>query len=303
MSTLTISSNGLSSSMGANQVKKKIRPQSLLVVGFSYLFLLITAISMGGFGVVLSLYVILSVFAGKMLLDKDIAISSQDDSRFKKTLPLKKHGISLADFEYLYFYSDDILAELRDEINDRIRNSSIFPELRPVYFTDCDRRLLEPERRDFYSSSASGTRHGTEIALVLYTQTQGDAQFVHWWVLARGFIDPDRVFSLLAYAPLLLPFWIFSSWRNELDLVSASRNIYDSFYAKLDYTSLARYLHFVAFEALVKVLDNHEIDTSDLKVQRAQVMNFNVSGGQARFGNVVQAFKNATTTTKSTPNR
>jgi hypothetical protein len=289
--------------MRANQVKTKIRLRSILVVGFTYLLLFIVAISMGGLGVVLSLYVIFSIFVGKMLLDKDIAISSQEDSRFKKTQPLKKHGVSLADFEYLYFFSDNIFVELRDEINDRILNSSIFPELRTVYFTDCDRRLLEPERRDFYLSSACGTRHGTEMALVLYTQSQGDAQFVHWWVLARGFIDPDRVFTLLANAPLALPFWIFASWRNELDLASASRNVYDSFYAKLDYTSLARYLHFVAFEALVKVLDNHGIDTSDLKVQRAQVMNFNISGGQARFGNVVQAFKNATTTTKTTPNR
>jgi hypothetical protein len=301
MTHLTPTIDGLVSSNRTNQVKQHIRPRTILFVGINYFLLLIVAIAMGGLGVILLLYVVASIFIGKILLDKDIALSSQEDSRFKKTQPLKKHGVSLADFEYLYFFPENLFAELYKEINDRIDNNSIFPELRAVYFTDCDRRLMAHEKRDFYLSSAAGTRHGTEIALVLYTQSQGDAQFVHWWILARGFIDPDRVFNLLASSPITLPFWAVAYWRNELDLASASRNIYDSFFARLDYTSLARYLHFIAFESLVKILENHAIDTSDLKVKRAQVMNFNISGGQAKFGNVVQAFKNATMSTETTP--
>ena len=55
----------------------------------------------------------------------------------------------------------------------------------------------------------------------------------------------------------------------------------------------ARSMHTLVFNALVDTLDKHGVDISDLKLQRAQVMNISISGGRTRFGNVVQALQQA----------
>ena len=48
----------------------------------------------------------------------------------------------------------------------------------------------------------------------------------------------------------------------------------------------------MAFNTLVETLDSFGIDTSDLKQQKANILNINVSGGQTSFGSVVQGAMN-----------
>ena len=53
-----------------------------------------------------------------------------------------------------------------------------------------------------------------------------------------------------------------------------------------------RELEYVAFETLVEVLDSFDINTADLKQQKSNIMNINVTGGKANFGSVLQGAKN-----------
>jgi hypothetical protein len=46
------------------------------------------------------------------------------------------------------------------------------------------------------------------------------------------------------------------------------------------------------FDAMVLVLDKNGIDTSDLKAQKLQTMNINITGGKVNMGNVVQGAMN-----------
>jgi len=99
---------------------------------------------------------------------------------------------------------------------------------------------------------------------------------------------------LLATAPIAMPFWVMARLKQELDLASSARTVYDAFYNSLDVVTDARSLHTLVFDALVDTLDKHGIDISDLKLQRAQVMNITISGGgRARFGNIIQTMKQA----------
>jgi len=109
----------------------------------------------------------------------------------------------------------------------------------------------------------------------------------------RGFVDRNKKVSLLARAPIALPFWIWSYFKQELDIASSVRTAYDAFYNSLDIVTDARSMHTLVFNALVDTLDKHGVDISDLKLQRAQVMNISISGGRTRFGNVVQALQQA----------
>ena len=56
--------------------------------------------------------------------------------------------------------------------------------------------------------------------------------------------------------------------------------------------SLVRGGHQAVFDVLVEVLEENGVDTSDLRAQRAQVMNISISGGKVNMGNVVQGAMN-----------
>ena len=76
-------------------------------------------------------------------------------------------------------------------------------------------------------------------------------------------------------------------------MVSSVRNVYSSFYNSLDVVADARSWHRLVFDAVADTLEKHGVDISDLKLQRAQVMSINITGGHTRFGNVIQAVKQA----------
>lgn len=46
------------------------------------------------------------------------------------------------------------------------------------------------------------------------------------------------------------------------------------------------------FDAMISELEKNDIDTSELKVQKMQTMNINISGGKVSMGNVVQGAMN-----------
>jgi hypothetical protein len=68
--------------------------------------------------------------------------------------------------------------------------------------------------------------------------------------------------------------------------------IYPGFYNGIDVQNRTQAIQNVAFATLVEVLDSFGIDTTDLKIQKASMLNINVSGGQATFGSVVQGAMN-----------
>jgi hypothetical protein len=68
--------------------------------------------------------------------------------------------------------------------------------------------------------------------------------------------------------------------------------IYPGFFNSIDVLSRIREVQFVAFETVVETLDSFGIDTSNLKLQKGNILNINVSGGQTSFGSVVQGTMN-----------
>jgi hypothetical protein len=60
----------------------------------------------------------------------------------------------------------------------------------------------------------------------------------------------------------------------------------------MDVSTQVRCLHEAVFDAMIAELDKNGIDTSELKVQKMQTMNINISGGKVNMGNVVQGAMN-----------
>jgi hypothetical protein len=56
----------------------------------------------------------------------------------------------------------------------------------------------------------------------------------------------------------------------------------------MDVATQVRCLHEVVFDAMIAELKKNGIDTSELKLQKMQVANMNISGGKVNVGNLVQ---------------
>lgn len=105
-------------------------------------------------------------------------------------------------------------------------------------------------------------------------------------------MDHDKQFNFVAWSPLTIWFWIIPYLRKEYDVLSHIRTVYAAAYNDHDVVTQIRCLHDTVFNAMVSVLEGHDIDTSDIKAQRMQVMNISISGGRVNMGNVVQGAMN-----------
>jgi len=107
-----------------------------------------------------------------------------------------------------------------------------------------------------------------------------------------GLRDPNKLLWRYVGAPFQAPFQILPYRRREFDPVSGLMTIYPGFFNGLDVQYRTQAFQNVAFTTLVDVLDSFGIDTTDLKIQKASLLNINVSGGHATFGSVVQGAMN-----------
>jgi hypothetical protein len=164
--------------------------------------------------------------------------------------------------------------------------------LEPITLTDVDKDLKAAENREFFKAGFGQTRRGTTITLLLSFSAIGKVQSIRWWVLAGGYVDRNKKFNFIAYAPITLWFRIVPYLRREYDLASRLRTVYAASYNDMDVMTLVRCLHDTVFSAMVDELERHDIDTSDIKAQRMQVMNLSISGGRVNMGNVVQGAMN-----------
>jgi hypothetical protein len=275
-------------------MKNHVKVQTVVVAVLIYLWALAVAINGGVVGVILTAVYCAACIAGaNALLASDLAATTQEAETFSKYRPLRGLGSLLTEFQYVYYKSEDLLADILLEFNTRIARQGFGGALQKKNYTDVDKHLLSPETREFHVAASEKTGRGTQTFLVVHLRRHADAQSVQWWVTMRGDVDRNKKFTLLASAPVAMPVWLWQKWNQRLDLASSVRSVYNSFYNSLDVNTDGRSWHLLVFDALADALEKHGVDISDLKQQRAQVMNINVSGGQTRFGNVVLAGKQA----------
>ena len=267
-------------------MRHDLKIRTVLTIGAIYLYVLMTLASGGAPMVLLGLiYVGLTVAAGASLLESDLALVASDSQVFRRGQPFRGLGGLLTQFQHVYYSEKDLLSAVRLLASKKL--------LERREYTDQDPDLLEQERREFYIVRGEVSRRESVVSAIVHTRSQGEVQSVEWWILVQGFVDRNKRAYLLASSPLAWPLWVWRKIKQELDLSSTVRTVHPAFYNDLDVVTEARILHTLLFDSLVETLEDNGVDTSDLKQQRAQVMNISVSGGSAKFGNVVQAVKKA----------
>jgi hypothetical protein len=270
----------------SGQVNRGVRPRSFIIVGIVYLgAALITS------GIVLIPLAILW-FIAQAICRQELENARNGPAQFKKNFPFRFYGEIFGDFQHVFYYREQLTQEIIGTTERELKSRTPVSALEPVKITDIDKNLSNAESREFLKAEAGQTRRGTKVTLLLALSQFGNVQSVRWWVLAGGYVDHDKQFNFVAFAPLTIWFWIIPYLRKEYDIVSHIRTVYAAAYNDIDVVTQVRCLHDSVFNAMVSVLESHDIDTSDIKAQRMQVMNIAISGGRVNMGNVVQGAMN-----------
>lgn len=267
-------------------IKNRIKIRSLLLVVVIYIIATVAT-----YGIAL-VYAAITIIISIIVCNKEIESATSNSKNFKKSLPLKYFGFSYGDFQHVFYHKRSIESEIIKTIENNLKTKTPIEKLETVELIDVDKNLNSSEKRSFIIADSGITSRGTSITLAIKPSSFGGMQSIRWWVLAGGYIDKNKKFNFIAYSPLSLPFWIISYIKNEYDVLANLRTIYPATYNDMDITTQVRCLHEAVFDAMVEELEKNEIDTSDIKAQRMQVMSINISGGKVNMGNVVQGAMN-----------
>lgn len=270
----------------AADVRNHVKTRSVLMA-----LLIHGTLALSTLGVSLVLLAITGIIS-KLICDHEIDAAQSGASKFKRSYPFNPMGESFGDFQHVFFYHENLGKDLVAAIERELVERTPVTALDTIKLTDIDNQLSHPEDRVFMKAEAGRTIRGTTISLVLQLTSFGQMQSIRWWALAGGFVDRDKVFNFVAYSLFSLPFWIIPYARRQYDVLSKVRTVYAAAYNDMDVVTQVRCLHEAVFSAMVDELERRDIDTSDIKAQRMQVMSINISGGKVNMGNVVQGAMN-----------
>lgn len=234
----------------------------------------------------------ISGYVTSMLLKKDLSETQSSGNSFSKNFPFRYFGHAFGSFQHVFSHAYSIEKDVCSSIEAGLKAKTPITMVQGLSIVDTDPELRNCEQRSFLKAESAPTSRGTAITLILNQSSYGLMRSIQWRVLAGGYLDRNAKFNLIAYSLFTILFWIRPYFKRETDLISRVRTIYSSAYYDMDVATQVRCIHEVVFDAMITELDKNGIDTSELKVQKMQAMNINISGGKVNMGNVVQGAMN-----------
>ncbi|WP_088329402.1 hypothetical protein [Lacimicrobium sp. SS2-24] len=272
--------------LDSGNVKNRVKLRSVAVATLIHL-------SLAAFTLGLSLLLLL-IFGTltASFINRETRHATASSNTFKKHFPFNSYGQVFGSFQHVFVHSKNIEQSMFTAIESELISCTPIKSLERVTITDIDPDLTDIDERHFIKASSTPSARGTALTLILNQSQFGQMQSIEWRVLCGGYIDKNKKFNFVAYSLFSFLFWIQPYIRREYDLLTKIKTIYSSAYNDMDVMTQIRCIHDAVFNAMIKELEKHDIDTSELKAQKMQVMNINVSGGRVNMGNVVQGAMN-----------
>jgi hypothetical protein len=272
--------------LDSKNVNNRIKKRSMAIACFLHLYLIL-----GTLGIWLIIFPLFCLITSTLLRnDIDEAVASAKN--FNKTLPFKYYGQVYTHIQHVFHHPINIEEDVFATIEQELKTKTPISGLQSITITDSDKDLLAPEQRTFLKGEANPTPRGTTLTLILNQSSFGAMRSFEWRVVVGGYVDKNAKFNLIAYSPFTLLFWIVPYLKRETNLLNRVRTVYGSAYNDVDVSTQVRSISETVFDAMVVALDKNGIDTSDLKAQKLQSMNINITGGKVNMGNVVQGAMN-----------
>jgi hypothetical protein len=268
--------------INSKNINNRIKKRTIFVAIIAHIILAILT-----FGISL-IFLAIAGIVTKLLLKKDIDKAKSRNESFNKNYPFGYFGRTLGSFQHVFHHSYSIEKDIYSAIEEELKSKTPIKSVKSIAIIDTDSDLKNCEQRSFIKAESEPTSRGTTITLLLNQSNFGSIRTIQWRVLAGGYVDKNSEFNLIAYSLFTLLYWIGPYLRGEADVLGRVRAVYTSAYNDMDVATQVRCLHEVVFDAMIAELKKNGIDTSELKLQKMQVANMNISGGKVNVGNLVQ---------------
>jgi len=266
------------------------------IIYLSFIFWMFA--TLGGFAVFWIFYILGCMVCFKYMVENSRARVSGQTVEFFQSNPAGFMGSLWGNFLHVFRSDKNVVSAYARNLSNALVTQLGAEELRTMVFRDIDRDLPAPEERTFLLSRTPPTPRKTKVSVLCSLDRTANMQSVYWWILVDGIVNPNVVFWKYLSSPLSVPFAVYPYFRKGHRVDSGFTTTYPGFFNSVDTTLRVREVQVLAFDTLVETLDSFGIDTSDLKQQRSNIMNLNVSGGQNSFGSVVQGAMNKVMNTK-----
>jgi len=243
-------------------------------------------------------YFVIAIALSYLFYRRDVNALSSEKSQFKKHAPFLPYGDIIVEFQHIFQHDKNVLDEVLTEIIQSVKQKTSLSTVEKIEFIDIDKKLSSNDKRVFHLGTGEPTIRGSQINTFLYHDQFGEMQNFQWWILVNNPIKRSKVIVFLAFSFISFPIRLISYLKGTYNIAAHLRNPYQAFYEDLDLIVQIRSIQEAIINSLVESLDARGIDTSDLKTQKAQNLNINVSGGKATFGNVMQGAMNTVTKQK-----
>jgi hypothetical protein len=282
-------------------MRLKIRTFVNIISIYLFLFALLTE-NLSALIVPVVIYIVICIFTSYLMLRSGIKESNSTIVKFNQIGFLDRFGTQIGSFHFVFESEKNVIEEYKNRVELKLVQTIGGDPIQKIEATDIDRNLKpRNEKREFWLYSGPTTNRGTKLGLLFDLSQNIGMQSIRWWLVAKGAIDPNKKLWRYALAPLSVPFTIIPFLTKRYNPVEGVSQIDSGIFNSVDVLGRSREIQYVAFEELVKTLDKFEIDTSDLKSQKSNILNINVSGGQTSFGAVVQGALNKVTGNSGVP--
>ena len=237
-------------------------------------------------------YTLITMAAMHLMLKRAEALQRPDQIDFYQSEPANSIGEEWGSFHHVFVSQTSVLEHFASALSNALAGNFKCAPLREISLRDLDKELASPETRRFLYGDIAATIRKTELSILCEISRTNQLLGVRWWILQRGQRDPNKVFSRYSGAPLVIPFVIFKFLRRQYNPLIGLNTIAPGFFNANELLHRSRQIQFVAFETLCTTLESFDIDTTDLRQQRGNLLNINVTGGQVTMGNLVQGVRN-----------
>ncbi len=272
----------------------KFRNAVIGIIAYLYLLGSLFAAS-AGLAVAAVIYSVCCIMITRQFIVSAESRRSAAGIEFSRSGAINALGTEWGSFHHVFYSNEFVIETFRTALSNSLKGKFGCPELKEIVLKDADPDLGSPENRTFLHTNAKETSRKTSFVLLCTFTRTTNVQGIRWWILVSGVRDPNKVFWRYALSPLSVPFVILPYIRRQYDPLNGLTTIYPGFFNAVDLLNRTREIQYVAFETLVEVLESFGVDTSDLKQQKGNILNINVTGGQTSFGSVVQGAMNKVT--------
>ena len=276
-------------------IMERLKKRNIVIVIAMYLQILLTLLSAleyreDGNAIIVSviLYILICLAITKAIIKTSSDRQSSGSQKFKKISPFMHYGVTAKEFQHAFSFKRDISADIHERLSHACTESLTAESSEDVSFTDIDTNLKKSETDNFFVANYGYTRD-TLIRSALKLNNDRGVHIVRWWIFAQGKINPNKVLFMYAFSPLTAIFRVIPTIRMEYNALNSLQETYGGFYNTFAVGNKLISCEHVLFETYLSTLDSNGIDTADLRVQRAQMLNVTISGGSNTIGNIMQS--------------